>query len=219
MDEKLRKILVDKGMEKYVNLLSEKNIDTVTKFKKLTETDIVIFGIDKEERNSMLNLIKEMPSDEFVFSGQVTRQESRDFNYSIMLPKFFFYLMVFLLIVVGALMIFGLVTGNYLFLRAFPSLIVLLLFLIGFDMPKVDYVFSEGGFKTSFQRGAKQVVKEYKKGDVKKVVHKEGFVGIQAISSWRGYFIIIDRFFENKQVYNEFIKYLESNYKGKIIHK
>jgi hypothetical protein len=219
MDEKLRKILVDKGMEKYVNLLGEKNINTIMQFKKLTETDIVIFGIDRDDRNSMLNLVKETPSEGYVFSGQVTRQEARIFNYSIIVPKFFFYLVVFLLIVVGAFMIFGLITGNYLFLRAFPSLIVLLLFLIGFDMPKVDYVFSEGGFKTSFQRGAKQVTKEYKKDDVKKIVHKEGFVGIQAISSWRGYFIIIDRFFENKQVYNEFIKYLESNYQGKIVHK
>jgi len=91
MDEKLRKVLLDYNMEKYITLLDQKGIDTVFKFKKLTASDIIVFGIDTDDRDKFVRIIEGIPNEEYIISGKLTLSESRYFTYSLYFPRFLFF--------------------------------------------------------------------------------------------------------------------------------
>jgi hypothetical protein len=165
---------------------------------------------------------------EYVFSGEVTREESKIFTFSVIFPRFSYSFVMFLLVTFTIFILSGIVrtiiTGDFSYLSSIPGVTFivyagLLLLVTGWKSPNTEYTFSENGFKTCTYKKSGKVLKEYKKDDIKKIIYKHGYVGIKVLRSLNGYFIIVYRFFENKTKYKEFIDFLENNYKEKIVRK
>jgi hypothetical protein len=172
-------------------------------------------------------------NDEYSCSGEVKNKEVKYFTYKIKYPPFIYYLLVSIIIINGLLLI-GLI-GIIIYysiienanikqmtslLRVFVIFLILFMqlifYFVGNKIPYIDYVFTINGFKTYIKKLSEKKLIEYNKKDIKKIIHKDDFIGIKINNI---YFIIIDRFFENKEKYKEFINFLNIHYNEKIINK
>jgi len=215
MDEKLRKVLLDYNMEKYITLFDQKGIDTVFKFKKLTASDIIFFGIDTDDRDKFVKMIESIPNEEYTISGNLTLSESRHFTYSLFFPRFLFFLEIFLLIVVVIMFVIDIMEGNQIF---FPFIIIFFAFFVHLGLGSMrrcpKCIFTED--KIKMISGEKTMLMEYEKRDIKKILIQGDYV---LVKTKKVALPIVERFFDNRSKYNEFVYFLNSNYKELIMEK
>jgi hypothetical protein len=222
MDEKLRKVLSDNSMEKYIVLFDQKGIDTVFKFKKLTSADSIVLGIDKEDRDIFAKVLENIPNEEYSISGKLTLQENRYFTYSLLFPKFIIILMVVLSLGLSLGLVMETISlvrhgHGHIFPLIIPLFAALLYIITGSLGSRINCVIAEDSIKIFTEKdGLKKLYVEYKKGDMKKIILKGNYV---LIKIGKCYLPIVERYFEDKTKYNEFINMLKSNYERDIVFK
>jgi hypothetical protein len=169
-----------------------------------------------------------MPDEGFIFSGEVERGENRHFLFFVLNPMFVTILwgvsMFFLFLLWLGGIIYAIInkkTLNFMFILITINTVgSFWAFIINFKIQKKEYNFSENSFKVTSQDKSGNWIKTYKKNEIKKILHKDGYIGIKVSGAGRGgYLIILDKFFNGKTRYNEFVKFLDKNYGDKIIHK
>jgi hypothetical protein len=59
---------------------------------------------------------------------------------------------------------------------------------------------------------------EYQKSDIKKIILKNGFIVIMVYPDFihQFYIVAVERFFKNKMEYNQFLEFINRNFKEKI---
>ena len=215
MDEKLQKVLFDNDMEKYITLLDQKDINTISKFKKLTASDIIILGVDTNDRDNFVRIIDCIPNEEYIISGKLTLSESRHFTYSLFFPRFLLFLEVFLLLVVIIMFVIDIMENNPIF---FPFIIIFLAFFVHLLFGSIRHcpkcIFTEDKIKMFSDGNTVQM--EYEKRDIKKILIRGDYV---LVKTRKVPLPIVERFFDNRSKYNEFVYFLNSNYKELIMEK
>jgi transcription initiation factor TFIIIB Brf1 subunit/transcription initiation factor TFIIB len=174
-------------------------------------------------------------NEEYTIFGKLTLKESRYVAFSIILSKFATILVIFFTIIYGLAVLFAIMVliVNIIFNNNFnlfqymyifyPLLIAFPMVFLGFTggftgsydlYPK--YILTKNGLKRFY--GNSKLFKEYDKHDIKRIILKNRFIVIHIYINffYQNYIPIVDSFFENKMKYNQFVEFINTNYKEKI---
>jgi hypothetical protein len=178
--------------------------------------------------------VENVSKEEYAISGVFTWKESRYVSFSICLPKFLVILAIFFSTIYGLMVLFAIMVlivniifndrfslYNYMYIFrplgiAFPMVFPILTGTWG-PIPKC--ILTKNSLKRFSENG--KLFKEYEKSDIKKIIFKKGFIVIMVYPDFIHQFNIaaVERFFENKIEYNQFVGFINKNYKEKIEFK
>lgn len=214
MTNELRNILIENNLGEYINIFDKKNINSISKIKKITEFDLKIMDIKKEYWDNIFHMIKQLPEIEFHVSGSIGGFD--------MLKIKFYFVMFIILITVGISSILTFVFIYFIYGRIILRFLLLLpiiapLSAILGKQEKMFYTISANKIIAWDEAG--KYKETYDKQKIKKILIKNDcvilYVKIEKVFYQLTHIIKKD-FFDDFDKYKEMIELIKENYKEKI---